>query len=748
MLSLNKRKKMLKDYLIIMSVCLISIFILIVSVSHYMSAITALKNEVHDSNVNSLNLMINSVSDIISEQSENNFSKSINISTTEMAETHFTENPILYMRYDELFLDINDDIDISFLYIPEFEYMMGVFPWSSNATFVYENSDRVSDFTPYLGSNMQDDVFFGKLNGTNYLMSYTPVRDNKFDIVGYFYSGTEVNKIIDTISDYRLSESEQVVIYSDNQVLLSAKYLSVLDEMVVDYSFNNVSQITEKKESVEQNTSYFIEHDDGELFIASFGNFDGFYSVAQGFAGFPIYTVIAGSIILAAFCFIMIKLLYTPIGKITSRVLSKNNSLQNVNEFKIIEEYINDLAVKNTKFENLYEKNNRKLRENEILLLISKNHHPFTDDVKNLFRYNCFVPCVINVTNSEASNRVDITEIIKLIELKFISKIKQNNIGIDVLEVGVNEILILINIGNEYEKVIHALSKYSVELETSVKEEVGHETEISVCIGQAVTSVDRIYNSYTKAKYMLGFTEKFTNLNIANTAVNAEYTPLSVFRKKLLKAIVEKNITNIRNILEEVQDCIESGKFFYKHEEVDNFFLRCITETIQAISLTNKDIYHLKSETLNILSFINLSSLEEKVNWMNKFYSDTLETIQTSEASNSYSEERISKALEYIANNFKEDISLDSVADYLGIHPAYFSSYFKKFMNVGFNEYLNSARVKHAENMLLDNKKSLNTVAKDSGYLNYQSFSRAFKKIHLVTPRQYRENMANLIFET
>jgi len=102
----------------------------------------------------------------------------------------------------------------------------------------------------------------------------------------------------------------------------------------------------------------------------------------------------------------------------------------------------------------------------------------------------------------------------------------------------------------------------------------------------------------------------------------------------------------------------------------------------------------------------------------------------------------ISYILDYVENNYTEDIYLNLFAEKLKLTPAYISSYFKSKMNVNLSDYINSFRIKKAvamvedaQNPMLKNKE----IAEKVGIQNINTFIRLFKKYTGYTPGDYRK---------
>lgn len=97
---------------------------------------------------------------------------------------------------------------------------------------------------------------------------------------------------------------------------------------------------------------------------------------------------------------------------------------------------------------------------------------------------------------------------------------------------------------------------------------------------------------------------------------------------------------------------------------------------------------------------------------------------------------------EYLANNYMNDVSLDSLGDLLKISPSYCSVLFKRYFHVNFLDYLTDLRIKAACELLHDPLRPTAEVAGMVGYEDANYFSKAFKKKTGMTPTLYRRQSA------
>lgn len=100
----------------------------------------------------------------------------------------------------------------------------------------------------------------------------------------------------------------------------------------------------------------------------------------------------------------------------------------------------------------------------------------------------------------------------------------------------------------------------------------------------------------------------------------------------------------------------------------------------------------------------------------------------------------ISKTLEYIDTHYADPaLSLEAVAESLGIHFNYLSRIFKSGMEENFVSYVNRCRVDKSKALLASTDLTIGEIAARSGFGSQQNYAKVFKKYENMTPSQYRE---------
>lgn len=103
----------------------------------------------------------------------------------------------------------------------------------------------------------------------------------------------------------------------------------------------------------------------------------------------------------------------------------------------------------------------------------------------------------------------------------------------------------------------------------------------------------------------------------------------------------------------------------------------------------------------------------------------------------------IKEAISYIEQNFQNDISVEDIAEFCSLNRSYFGKIFRDALGKSPQEFLINYRMSKAAELLKLTELSIGDISNAVGYPSQLHFSRAFKKIHGISPRQWRnENKA------
>lgn len=102
----------------------------------------------------------------------------------------------------------------------------------------------------------------------------------------------------------------------------------------------------------------------------------------------------------------------------------------------------------------------------------------------------------------------------------------------------------------------------------------------------------------------------------------------------------------------------------------------------------------------------------------------------------------LKEAISFIEQNFQNDISVEDIAACCGLNRSYFGKIFHENMGKSPQEFLISYRMTKAAELLKLTKLSINDIGQAVGYPNQLHFSRAFKNVYRISPRQWRNENA------
>lgn len=105
----------------------------------------------------------------------------------------------------------------------------------------------------------------------------------------------------------------------------------------------------------------------------------------------------------------------------------------------------------------------------------------------------------------------------------------------------------------------------------------------------------------------------------------------------------------------------------------------------------------------------------------------------------------VKEALTFMEQNFQNDISVEDIASTCGLNRSYFGKIFKEELGKSPQEFLLNYRMIKAAELLKLTRLSIGDVSNAVGYANQLHFSRAFKNIYGLSPRDWRNQNRVLI---
>ena len=267
-------------------------------------------------------------------------------------------------------------------------------------------------------------------------------------------------------------------------------------------------------------------------------------------------------------------------------------------------------------------------------------------------------------------------------------------------------------------------------------------------IGKPVERIRNLGQSFRDAERI--FAERFTR---QSNQFLSGFEKMDVYKDDEFQI---KDLGDVGKSREMIEKFLNNGTKEELEEFMDTYFIRMKEDKLQSTLMRQYIIMDI---------YIVIMSFCEKIDAVNHDYQQETEKLkytiqnmnsvpeirlyitymlnQAIELRDSISKKRyadIIKAAEKMISEhyMSEEISLNSVADSVGMSPSYFSSVFSKESGKTFVEFLTETRMEKAKELLMCSALKTSEIGYEVGYKDPHYFSYIFKKTQGCSPKDYR----------
>lgn len=289
---------------------------------------------------------------------------------------------------------------------------------------------------------------------------------------------------------------------------------------------------------------------------------------------------------------------------------------------------------------------------------------------------------------------------------------------------------------NNRKAIKTALKKLSAEIRNR------YPVNVIIGVGAWLERDGELSHLYKTAKFALDLYYFVEEIYIDYEAISRDYThSLAEYEeavKKLEQTIVLHYASN--TVVEEIVNCVTLlGNIHYGNKNV--IINNCILLSGKIFSILLE--YGLLEETDQEEQTKFLEKIRKKVTFRSlislfeDYYSQIFLKIKL--LSRYRESPEIVRIKNYIEEHFKEAITLEEIADYIGMNASYMSVFFKKETGQNFKNYVTEVRMKHALKLLNSTNMKSYELAEAVGYRDAKQFREKFKELYGVSPQQYRK---------
>ncbi|PYG85842.1 AraC family transcriptional regulator [Ruminiclostridium sufflavum DSM 19573] len=648
-----------------------------------------------------------------------------------------------------------------YIYLDNSNYII-----TSNGVYLKEDFQDKGWLNQYLRyKNLQEPISWinprpSDTNGDRktYVMSYIfPLTPYTTKLRGSIAINVYENSLCEHINSNTSNSNDNISIINTNGEVISHVDKALISANISDKPYvskilgssKNEGYFIQKVDNTKCLVTYLKTGNSGWIYVGVF-SLDSLYNKVNSMKATIIYISMALLILGICLSYLISRKIYNPVKKLAQQIKSiKNIDCGNENEVTILSRTFDAMIKEEDKLFRTIEKSRKNLRENYILSLlrgIPESENEYADNAK-VFPYINFICCIITIDKYK-----DFIENFSY-ENQYYLKTAILNLSEEVLAVpfachGIvmdgNKIVLIVNSDDNISSEYSSLCEYFHTIQKEAAKVI--ETTITVCLGNMYDDIQKIRNSYHEAQTLLK--HKFISGYEKIIIYEQEYTNHS--SKYFYPFTLEKQILNNVDVgskealLVSVNDFIDEVKN-NKDLTYDNIMLilnQLLGSTIKYLLNLNISVSKIFGSDFNIYSKLaENETLDETGLFLANIF---LQIIEYREKIKFDDKSHIVKIMEYIHDNYKQDIAINTLADHVGLSYSHVRKIFNDATGENIVNYINNMRIEEAQRLLRQTSMSINDIALGLGYNNKQSFNRFFKKYVSINPGEYRNIKSNL----
>lgn len=267
------------------------------------------------------------------------------------------------------------------------------------------------------------------------------------------------------------------------------------------------------------------------------------------------------------------------------------------------------------------------------------------------------------------------------------------------------------------------------------------ELSVTVGIGEACKTMDKLSESYREAKDALGYrTIMGSGIAIFIKDVERSHKEQLQFTEQdegeLLAAIKFGGRDEIIRVVDRLVNKLEQGRVHTSQYQIYLISItNCLMYLMQKYELDLYQVWGRETDYLEVIS--HLVTAESMRNFLVNLCTAISENVNL-ERDNAV-RNTIKDAKSYILENYTNpELSVEMVCEYLHLSQAYFSTLFKKETGQSYVNYITELRLNKAVELLNRTDDKTYVIAAKVGYTEPNYFSYVFKKQFGVSPSKYR----------
>lgn len=261
-----------------------------------------------------------------------------------------------------------------------------------------------------------------------------------------------------------------------------------------------------------------------------------------------------------------------------------------------------------------------------------------------------------------------------------------------------------------------------------------------IAFGSITSSIDELHLSYENARELLNhkihhhLTRPYSYEEFQRSEVQFDYNKQQLLSRYIRLGKSQEAVDFLKSYFSVIHANPNTSVNSVK--ETANQIINVIIEATKELPVVHADCAGLYNQALQDLD--TLAKVHDFGQLLLPLVQDVCNFVVAASANKG--KRKIDHLTKWMNENYNTDLSLETMASYIGCSPAYTSKLFKKETGSDIISYLSGIRVEHAKELLCTTQLTIAEIAVSSGFNNQQTFIRNFKKITGLTPTEYRSS--------
>ncbi|WP_180271121.1 helix-turn-helix domain-containing protein [Fredinandcohnia onubensis] len=771
---LNKLKNRLNSLFVryfIIHIAILSTIILVSTITIYNHSVTTIKRNQHDAETNLLNqyknlltLTFKEVEEIIELTAKNSNTQNFILESLPSEEKQANENLLKLLNSLKNVANANNIIVSAYVYSTDKKMIISS-NQKSYSTESFYDTDWLQFYNDDLvGTHIMETrkIQDGYGNEFNVLTFIRNLPYGSSDKKGAIVVNVNVDRLYNTIvGPNNNSNGTFYVINQEGKVILHPKqralYRNIKELNIPISTFRNKSDnFIEKTKKGDQLFTYITSMNNNWKYVYEVSAKD-LNGIFRNIKIVVVLNIIVAMLLSLLLAYIITKYVSNPLQRLLSLIRKNSNEKFNPKKYKNEYEYLDNvyssMMFDNKNLQTIVSDIKPLIKEKLIDTLVSNKKITIGEVKEKLtlldinFEHKYFIVLTLQIDDYIAfyQNRNELESSIHKASLtKLIEQFFNNRFVCICGEIETDKLAVIINYSNQI--LSSHINESIVPMVHQLQEKVNEEYPFTVTIGigRSYPEILKVHKSFKdslnalKYKFYQG-KDQIINVDDIDDAKNELYYYNSDRIKILMNNLTIADREGVKKELDLLFDEITtSGRMPYDY--TNQMFLHLVSFVIELTINNNIDMNKVFGEDYDIY---DMYRSKQTIHDIKTFFLEITDAIAI-EISNMNSDKlpkTVERILEYVDNHFQNDISLNDVADWIGLSTTYISKVIKETTGKSYLEYVNSKRIERAKLLLASTNLTSKEIGFKVGFNNIQTFMRVFKKYEGITPGQYREKV-------